>query len=77
MNWREKKRKNFIKLAEKRVENVCHTIRLIGNLSNTNNYQYKKSDVKQIIEALQNSVKKCELVFKRELSSNPPGFKLK
>lgn len=48
-----KKREKFIRLAEKRANKALHAIRLVGNLSNRNFYQYEESEVKQLTKALE------------------------
>ena len=47
------KEKKFRELAAKRVNKTIKYIRLIGNLSNRNNYEYSDSDVKKLFSALQ------------------------
>ena len=47
------RRKKFIDLAEARVNRTVKDIRLIGNLSNKNSYEYSEDDVKEIFRALQ------------------------
>ena len=45
MSINEKKQR-FIELANKRVNKALKQISLIGNLSNTNNYEYTQDEVK-------------------------------
>ena len=71
----ENKRAKFVELAEKRVEKALSAIRVIGNLSNRNNYQYSEEDVKKIISALTDEVKQVQMRFK-ETSGRRTGFKL-
>ena len=47
------KRKKFVDLAEARVNRAIKDIRLIGNLSNKNSYEYSEDDTKEIFRALQ------------------------
>ena len=54
----EVKRKRFVKVAELRVNRVLKNLRLIGNLSNKNNYSYTDDDVLKIRIALQNKLDK-------------------
>ena len=46
-------RKRFVKVSELRVNRVLENFRLIGNLSNRNNYSYTEDDVLKIRIALQ------------------------
>lgn len=71
----ENKRAKFVELAEKRVEKALGTIRVIGNLSNRNNYQYSDEDVRKIISALSDELKQVQMRFK-ETSGRKTGFKL-
>ena len=52
----EVKRKKFVKVAELRVNRVLGYFRLIGKLSNKNNYSYSDEDVWKIRTALQNKL---------------------
>jgi hypothetical protein len=56
MESRDRKVK-FKSLAEKRTNAAIKYIRLLGNLSNTSNYEYLPEDVDQIRDALQREVK--------------------
>lgn len=58
------KREKFVLLAEKRVIRTIQAIRLIGNLSNRNNYQYSDSDVEKIMTALQGELTNLKMQFK-------------
>ena len=70
------KRDNFIRLAEGRVTRAIEAIRVIGNLSNTSNYEYTEEDSKRIIDALQAEINALKLQFKSKPSA-AKGFKLK
>ena len=39
-------REKFEKLVEKRMTNVLHDLRLVGNLSNRYAYEYDEKDIK-------------------------------
>jgi hypothetical protein len=69
------KRDNFIRLAEGRVTRAIDSIRVIGNLSNTSNYEYTEEDSKRIIDALQSELTALKLQFKPKATSKK-GFKL-
>ena len=62
-NVREKDRKDFVRLATKRVNNALRYIRLIGNLSNTSNYYYNEEDVQKIFTAIRKEVDECQERF--------------
>lgn len=76
--FQKKKRDKFIELAESRVNKTITNLRLIGNLSRKNNYEYTEKDVKIILGALDKELKNVKDLFKRgsEMSSDD-SFKLK
>jgi hypothetical protein len=73
---REKDRKKFVELAEKRVTRAMKDLRLIGNLSNKSNYSYTDADVRKIIKALEAEIRKLRLRFERHGASDEIDFKL-
>lgn len=71
------RREKFIELAEKRVTRAIRDLRLIGNLSNRNNYEYTDRDVSQILSALEGEVKKLRSSFKEDETQPEVVFKIK
>ena len=69
------KREKFIRLAENRVNKALNDIRLIGNLSNKNNYDYDQADVNKIISTLEQEVRSVKKKFETVQQSNKK-FKL-
>lgn len=53
----ETKRERFIRLAENRTNKLINMMRLLGNLSNRNNYEYSDEDVKKIFNTLERELK--------------------
>ena len=70
------KRDKFVSLAEKRVTRTIKDIRLIGNLSNKNNYSYVEKDVRKIISALEEEVKTLKARFAADDVKSEVVFKL-
>lgn len=70
------KRDKFIKLAENRVLRAIKDIRLIGNLSNKNNYSYTEKDISKIISVLEQEVKLLKTRFLSDGVKEEPVFKL-
>lgn len=70
------KREKFVELAEKRVTRTIKDLRLIGNLSNKNNYAYTESDVQKIVNALEQEVKNLKAKFSAGGDKIQPIFKL-
>ena len=56
----ETKREKFVRLAENRVNSVLKGIELLGNLSNSSNYDYNKEDLDKIIKSLKTAVSDLE-----------------
>ena len=71
------KRDNFIRLAEGRVTRAIEAIRVIGNLSNTSNYEYTQDDTKKIILALQSEISDLKKQFAPKNSHRTDKFRLK
>jgi hypothetical protein len=62
------KRERFIELGETRVRKAAQMLRLIGNLSNTSNYEYSHEDAQKILAALDNEMKLLRAKFQAALS---------
>lgn len=67
---REEDRKNFVRLANKRVNKALKYISLIGNLSNTSNYYYTDADVEKIFATLQTEIGECRKRFDKRKAKN-------
>ena len=59
----ESKRDKFVRLAENRMNNVLKGIELLGNLSNSNNYEYTQDDLNKIIKSLKSAVSDLEHTY--------------
>lgn len=70
------KREKFVSLAEKRVTRTIKDIRLIGNLSNKNNYSYAEKDVRKIISVLEDEIKTLKARFAADEVKSEAVFKL-
>ena len=70
------KRARFVNLAEKRVNRALDDIRLIGNLSNRQNYVYTAEDAQKIVSALESEVRNLKTRFAAGGAESRPAFKL-
>jgi len=70
------KRERFVRVAERRTNNVLLNLRLLGNCSNRQNYQYDQEDVKRIFQALDAEVRRIKGLFESALG-NARQFSLK
>jgi hypothetical protein len=57
------KRERFEKVAVTRVNKIIKDLRLLGNCSNKNNYEYSEKDVKKIFSAIDLEVKKMKAKY--------------
>lgn len=68
MSTERDKRERFIELGEARVRKAAQMLRLIGNLSNTSNYEYSQEDAQRILSALDSEMRLLKAKFQAALS---------
>jgi len=73
---KETKRDKFVRLAEQRVNFILEGFRKLGNLSNTNNYEYNNEDIQKIFSELNMSLKKTKILFTENANAKKKQFKL-
>ena len=76
MEHREEKRDRFVRLSEARTARAMQSIRIIGNLSNRNNYDFTSEDARKIAKTLHAEVDAMEARFRAAESKSRPAFKL-
>ena len=59
----ELKRKRFLDLGERRMNNAIKSLKSVQNLGNKHNYIWEKSEAKLIITTLQKSVNDIKSAF--------------
>lgn len=59
----ESKNTSFKRLAANRTNNVVRNLRLLGNLSNKNNYAYTENDYKKIFNMVENELRLAKSRF--------------
>lgn len=62
-NDKESKRDKFVRLAEARTQKSIDMIRKIGNLSNTNFYEYSREDIEAIFGTLEKELRSAKSKF--------------
>lgn len=72
----ESKHERFVRMAEARTNKLISMIRLLGNCSNKNTYNYSKEEVRQIFTTLEDELKNAKQRFEMANSSDKE-FKLK
>lgn len=60
----ETKYQKFKRLAKQRGDRVLKDLRLLGNLSNRNNYDYVELDIKKIFSAIEDELHTSKMRFK-------------
>jgi mRNA-degrading endonuclease HigB of HigAB toxin-antitoxin module len=70
------KRERFVRVAERRTNNALTDLRLLGNCSNRQNYEFTPEDVKRIFQALDSEVRRIKSLFETSLG-NARQFTLK
>lgn len=68
------KKERFIRIAERRTNNILEQLRLLGNCSNKNNYSYTEEDVKKIFSVIETELKEVKMKFNSK--ANKEKFKL-
>lgn len=77
MSEKRNKRERFVELGEARVRKAVQQLRLIGNLSNTSNYDYAAKDAHKILGALENEMKLLKAKFQAGIARHSSDkFKL-
>lgn len=68
------KKERFVRIAERRTNNILEQLRLLGNCSNQNNYSYTEEDVKKIFSVIETELKEVKMKFNSK--ANKEKFKL-
>ncbi len=61
----EDKSAKFRRLATQRGERILKDLRLLANLSNRKNYEYRDSEVKKLFGAIEDELKSARYSFMR------------
>jgi len=70
------KRLRFEKVASKRVQKIIDLLRLLGNCSNKNNYEYTEKDVELMFREINKILKETKVLYDKNLNkSSNGGFK--
>ena len=66
----ETRRKRFKRIAGARTNKILDMLKLLGNCSNTGNYEYSENDVKKIFNAIEAEVKASKAKFIKSTKKN-------
>ena len=67
------KHERFIRVVEKRTNDILDKIRLLGNCSNKRSYQYSDAEVNKIFSEIDRSLRETKALFTK---SKTKRFKL-
>lgn len=67
------RRERFVNVAEARTQTIINRIRILGNCSNKNLYEYSPDEIDKIFRAIQNQLMETKSKFETKRSSK---FKL-
>ena len=66
----ETRRQRFKRIAGARTNKILDMLKLLGNCSNTGNYEYSGNDVKKIFSAIETEVKASKAKFIKSTKKN-------
>jgi len=66
----------FKRLATNRANNTLKNIRLLGNLSNTNNYSYSSDEIQRVFRIIEEELKLSKARFTLEFRKRKKDFRL-
>lgn len=66
----ETRRQRFKRIAGARTNKILDILKLLGNCSNTGNYEYSENDVKKIFNAIETEVKASKAKFIKSTKKN-------
>jgi len=69
-----KKKENFKRISSKRLEKLADDFRLLGNLSNTANYEYSKKDIDKMFEEIDSMYSELKRSFQEGSSKKKFHF---
>jgi hypothetical protein len=73
----ESKAQRFERIAERRVNQTLHALRLLGNLSDRRNYAYSDDQVSMILNAVDQEFRALKSRFKAESDADVHVFRFK
>ena len=72
----ETKRDKFVRLATARTNKIIDMIQLLGNCSNTSQYEYSQKDVDKIFKAIQAELDEAKKHYSKQDSEKGNKFTL-
>jgi hypothetical protein len=66
---KETKRERFLRVAERRTNNVLYRIRVLSNCANTYSYEFNPDDIRKIFGAIEQELAKARARFEPSVPS--------
>ena len=76
VNRQGSKQDRFVRLAEKRVNELLDKFRLVGNLANRRNYAYTDEQIRLILKTVEDEVRALRVKFTTSDTSKEKTFSL-
>lgn len=71
----EEKRNKFMEYASKRVNNVMHDIQILEPMARSNSYDFTKSDVEEMFNAMQETLNSAKEEFYKKFEEKNKATK--
>lgn len=72
----ETKREKFVRIVERRVNNILSNLESLGKCSNRKNYEYTEADVSKIFGEIDKKIKEIKILY-RNSNKKKKRFELK
>jgi len=72
----DEKEQKFVRLAERRVNDLMEKFRLLGNLADARNYKYSEAQAKLILKTIDEEVKMLKAKFQQTTVAQKKPFTL-
>lgn len=74
---RSAKRERFVRIAERRVNNILDGLESLGKCSNKKNYEYIDDDIVKIFSAIDKKTKEIRSLYKNSNQNKKRKFSLR
>ena len=68
----ESKKQRFERIAEPRVNAVLDKLRLLGQCSNRNNYEFDKKQISQMFSTIETELKRIKVLYQKPNGKEDP-----
>ncbi len=69
------RRDRFVRIVERRVNEILHNLDNLGKCSNKKNYEYSDSDIKKVFKTINGKVREIQSLF-QDMPRSKKQFKL-